>query len=58
MLHTTQYHRCSRYTCGYDHNIRRQPGVLQRIITAIFGRSWTWTSSSTLTRNAIATSSS
>ncbi len=38
MLHIAQTHRCSRYTCGYQHGTRRRPGFLRRIIAAIFGR--------------------
>lgn len=38
MLHITQAHRCSRYTCGYQHYTRRRPGFLRRIVAAIFGR--------------------
>ena len=42
MLHTAQNHRCSRYTCGYRHDYRRQPGLLRRIIAAMFaGRLFT-----------------
>ena len=38
MLHTAQFHRCHRYTCGYRHYASRRPGFLRRIITAVFGR--------------------
>lgn len=37
MLRTEQFHRCNRYTCGYQHYTRRRPGFLRRIFAAIFG---------------------
>ena len=38
MLHTEQFHRCNRYTCGYQHSTRRGPGFLRRVVAAMFGR--------------------